>query len=134
MVVMTKGGIIDTLIHACVGLIQNLSLYASGVAMLIFQTLLNFLVPSGSGQAAVSMPIMTPIADLIGMNRQIAVLIFQFGDGFSNIFWPTSVATEQILQMADAAFWNHVRVTMRLCFRRDRDELSINSGRFGFGI
>ena len=41
---------------------------------------------------------------------------------------------EQILQMADAAFWNHVRVTMRLCFRRDRDELSINSGRFGFGI
>ena len=90
LVVMTKGGIIDTLIHACVGLIQNLSLYASGVAMLIFQTLLNFLVPSGSGQAAVSMPIMTPIADLIGMNRQIAVLIFQFGDGFSNLLWPTS--------------------------------------------
>ncbi|MGN0719518.1 MAG: YfcC family protein, partial [Anaerovoracaceae bacterium] len=51
---------------------------------------LNFLIPSGSGQAAVSMPIMTPIADLIGMNRQIAVLIFQFGDGFSNLIWPTS--------------------------------------------
>lgn len=90
LVVMTKGNIIDTMIHGCVSLIENLSLYASGVGMLIFQTLLNFLVPSGSGQAAVSMPVMTPIADLIGMNRQIAVLIFQFGDGFSNLLWPTS--------------------------------------------
>lgn len=90
LVVMTKGGIIDTLVHACVSLIENLSLYASGVGMLIFQTLLNFLIPSGSGQAAVSMPIMTPIADIIGMNRQVAVLIFQFGDGFSNMLWPTS--------------------------------------------
>lgn len=90
LVVMTKGNIIDTLIHSCVSLIENLSLYASGVGMLIFQTILNFLIPSGSGQAAVSMPIMTPIADIIGMNRQIAVLIFQFGDGFSNLLWPTS--------------------------------------------
>lgn len=90
LVVMTHGQIVDTLIHSCVSLIQDLSLYASGVGMLIFQTLLNFLIPSGSGQAAVSMPIMTPIADIIGMNRQIAVLIFQFGDGFSNLIWPTS--------------------------------------------
>lgn len=90
LVVLTQGQVIDTIIHGCVSLIQNLSLYASGVGMLIFQTLLNFLIPSGSGQAAVSMPIMTPIADLIGMNRQIAVLIFQFGDGFSNMLWPTS--------------------------------------------
>lgn len=90
LVIMTKGNIIDTLIHSCVSLIEGLSLYASGAGMLVFQTLLNFLVPSGSGQAAVSMPIMTPIADLIGMNRQIAVLIFQFGDGFSNLLWPTS--------------------------------------------
>ena len=90
LVVLTKGNIIDTIIHACVSLIEDLSLYVSGVGMLVFQTLLNFLIPSGSGQAAVSMPIMTPIADLIGMNRQIAVLIFQFGDGFSNLLWPTS--------------------------------------------
>ncbi len=90
LVILTMGNIIDTIIHGCVSLIENLSLYASSVGMLVFQTLLNFLVPSGSGQAAVSMPIMTPIADLIGMNRQIAVLIFQFGDGFSNLLWPTS--------------------------------------------
>lgn len=87
--VMTAGNIIHTVIHGCVSLLEGLSLYASSVGMLVFQTILNFLVPSGSGQAAVSMPIMTPIADILGMNRQIAVLAFQFGDGFSNLLWPT---------------------------------------------
>ena len=87
--VMSAGNIIHTIIHACAGLLEGLSLYVSSVGMLVFQTVLNFLVPSGSGQAAVSMPIMTPIADIIGMNRQIAVLAFQFGDGFSNLLWPT---------------------------------------------
>ncbi|MFV0516864.1 MAG: YfcC family protein [Aminipila sp.] len=89
LVVITKGNILDTIIHACVSMLEGLSLYVSSVGMLFFQTFLNLLIPSGSGQAAVSMPIMTPIADLIGMNRQIAVLIFQFGDGFSNLIWPT---------------------------------------------
>lgn len=90
LVVVTKGNILDTIIHTCVAYLEHFSLYTSAIGMLVFQTLLNFLIPSGSGQAAVSMPIMTPIADLIGMNRQIAVLIFQFGDGYSNLLWPTS--------------------------------------------
>jgi len=51
---------------------------------------LNYLVPSGSGQAAVSIPIMAPLSDLVGVTRQTAVLAFQFGDGISNIFTPTS--------------------------------------------
>lgn len=90
LIVVTQGNILDTIINWCVSGLSGLSLYVSALGMLIFQTFLNFLIPSGSGQAAVSMPIITPIADLIGMNRQIAVLIFQFGDGFSNLLWPTS--------------------------------------------
>lgn len=89
LVVLTKGNIIDTIIHAAASALQSLSLYASSVGMLVLQNLINFLIPSASGQAAATMPIMIPIADLIGINRQIAVLIFQFGDGFSNILWPT---------------------------------------------
>ncbi|GHS94020.1 hypothetical protein AGMMS50276_05770 [Synergistales bacterium] len=89
LVVLTRGNVMDTIVHACVSYLEHMSLYVSSIGMLVFQTLLNFLIPSGSGQAAVSMPIITPIADLIGMNRQIAVLIFQFGDGFSNLLWPT---------------------------------------------
>lgn len=90
LVVISKGNILDTIIHSASNFLNQLSLYASGIGMLILQTVLNFFIPSGSGQAATTMPIMTPIADLIGMNRQIAVLIFQFGDGYSNLLWPTS--------------------------------------------
>ncbi len=89
LVVLTKGNIIDTIIHSAAGALENLSLYASSFGMLVIQNLVNFLIPSASGQAAATMPIMIPIADLIGINRQIAVLIFQFGDGYSNILWPT---------------------------------------------
>jgi len=64
------------------------------MAMFFFQTILNFFIPSGSGQAVTSMPIMVPLADLLGINRQIACLAFQFGDGFSNIFWPTQAAVD----------------------------------------
>lgn len=59
--------------------------------MLVMQNIINFFIPSGSGQAAVTMPIMAPVSDMIGLSRQIAVLAFQFGDGFSNMFWPTTV-------------------------------------------
>lgn len=89
LVVLTKGNIIDTIIYNAANALQGMSLYASSIGMLILQNFLNFLIPSSSGLAATTMPIMTPISDLIGINRQIAVLIFQFGDGYSNILWPT---------------------------------------------
>jgi len=58
--------------------------------MYIFQCLLNYIIPSGSGQAAVSIPILAPLSDMVGITRQTAVLAFQLGDGISNIFTPTS--------------------------------------------
>lgn len=89
-IILEKGNIIDTIIHESISFMEHLSVYLNGFLMLIFQTLLNFLIPSGSAQATASMPIMAPIADMIGISRQTAVLIFQFGDGFSNLMWPTS--------------------------------------------
>lgn len=89
MVVMREGNILDTIIYT---LYQPLS-YAPGwiaaEGMLVFQNILNFFIPSGSGQAAAVMPMMVPLADLVGVNRQVAVLAYQFGDGYSNLFWPT---------------------------------------------
>ena len=58
--------------------------------MFVFQSVLNFFLPSGSGQAALTMPIMAPLADLVGLTRQMAVLAYQFGDGFSNMLIPTN--------------------------------------------
>ena len=91
LVVLNKGSILDTIINSFASLLSELGIYVSSLGMLLFQMLLNFLIPSGSAQAATSMPIMIPISDLIGINRQIAVLIFQLGDGLSNLLWPTGL-------------------------------------------
>ena len=90
--VLTEGGIIDTVVNALTVPLSHLPAALSGIAMLIMQTILNFFIPSGSGQAAVSMPIMAPMADLLGLSRDVAVLAYQFGDGLSNIIWPTAYA------------------------------------------
>lgn len=90
--VLVEGGIIDTVVYGFTLPLSQLPVWLSAVAMLIMQTLLNFFIPSGSGQAAVSMPIMAPVADLLGITRDTAVLAFQFGDGLSNIIWPTAYA------------------------------------------
>ncbi|MFR6331576.1 MAG: YfcC family protein [Eisenbergiella sp.] len=71
--------------------LSNLPGAISAIAMFLVQTGINFFIPSGSGQAVTSMPIMAPLADLIGISRQSAVLAFQFGDGLSNIAWPTAM-------------------------------------------
>ena len=69
--------------------------------MFIVQTFINFFVPSGSGQAVLTMPIMAPLSDLVGVSRQTAVLAFQFGDGFSNMIIPTSAVTMGVLALAE---------------------------------
>ena len=90
LVVMTDGQILHTILYAAADFLGNLPTMVSAVGMYIFQCLLNFLVPSGSGQAAVSLPIMAPLGDLVGVSRQTACIAFQLGDGISNIFTPTS--------------------------------------------
>ena len=91
LMVLTQGNIIDTVVYYFSLPLMDLPSSVAAVAMLIFQTLLNFLIPSGSGQAATSMPIMAPMADLLGLSRDTACLAFQFGDGLSNCLWPTAM-------------------------------------------
>jgi len=90
--VLEQGGIIDTVVYGLTLPLSHLPAWLSAIAMLVMQTILNFLIPSGSGQAAASMPIMAPMADLLGLPRDVAVLAYQFGDGLSNIIWPTAFA------------------------------------------
>lgn len=89
-VVLEDGSIMDTTVHALSLVITVLPESVVPVAMMVVQGLINFLIPSGSGQAAATMPIMVGLVDLTEMTRQTAVLAFLFGDGFSNIFYPTS--------------------------------------------
>lgn len=90
LVVMTDGSIIHPILNGAAALLGKLPETITAVGMYLFQCLLNFIIPSGSGQAAVSIPIMAPLADLVGVTRQTACLAFQLGDGISNIFTPTS--------------------------------------------
>ena len=81
----------DTVLHMASNLLNGTAPTVAAIGMYIFQFFFNFLVPSGSGQAATTMPLIAPLADLVGVSRQTAVLAFQFGDGFSNMLWPTMV-------------------------------------------
>ncbi len=100
VVIAEQGLIIGTLLDAISGVVAQFHPVVSAQLMMFFQTLLNFFVPSGSGQAALTMPIMAPLADLVGVSRQIAVLAYQFGDGFTNMIIPTSAVTMGVLAMA----------------------------------
>ena len=89
-VVLQEGQILDTLIFSAAMVLQHVPQYVAAEGMLVFQAILNFFIPSGSGQAAVTMPLMAPLADVLGLTRQTAVFAFTCGDGFSNTVIPTS--------------------------------------------
>ena len=91
-VILTQGGIIDTVVLWMANLVQSLPRGLSAFGMLSVQNIVNMFIPSGTGQAVVMIPIMAPLADLVGLSRYIAIMAFQFGDAFSNVFWPTAVA------------------------------------------
>ena len=104
LVVLQDGQIIDTIIH---GLANGVSIFPKGLAavgMFWVQSIINFFIPSGSGQAAATMPIMAPLADLLGITRQTAVLAFHYGDGFSNSIIPTSASLMGVLAMAHVPY------------------------------
>ncbi len=109
LVVAQDGRIIDTILNSASSLISQVNPIVSGQIMFIIQTFINFFVPSGSGQAALTMPIMAPLADLVGVSRQTAVLAFQFGDGFSNMIIPTSAVLMGVLSLADIPWEKWVR-------------------------
>ena len=99
-VVLDDGLVVDTIIHGVAQPLKSFGPHAAAVGMMVVQSLCNFFIPSGSGQAYVTMPLMAPLADLVGVTRQVAVLAYQFGDGFTNILVPTNAVLIGILAMA----------------------------------
>ena len=97
---LSDARVIDTIIQALAAPLGALPAHAAAVGMLAAQTICNLFIPSGSGQAYVTMPIMAPLADLTGVTRQTAVLAYQFGDGFTNMLVPTNALLMGILALA----------------------------------
>lgn len=104
LVIAEDGAIIDTILNHLSSLADGLTPAVSVLVMFFFQSFLNFFVPSGSGQAALTMPLMAPLSDLLQVQRQVAVLAFQFGDGISNLIIPTSGVTMGLLEIASIPF------------------------------
>ncbi|MEA2043722.1 MAG: AbgT family transporter [Bacteroidota bacterium] len=102
--ILNDGKIIDTILYSISGSIADFGKIASISIMYFFQTLLNLFIPSGSGQAALTMPIMAPLSDLLGISRQAAVTAFQFGDGFTNMITPTSGVLIGVLGVAKVPY------------------------------
>lgn len=89
LVLLDGAHVTDTILHALAGAVSGLPAWATVAGSYAVQVSLSYLVPSGSGQAALTMPILAPLGDLVGVTRQTSVLAYQLGDGFSNIFTPT---------------------------------------------
>ena len=94
VLVMQNAKISDTIVYYLSSILYGRTKYISAIGMLFIQNIINFFITGSSSQAAITMPIMTPVADIIHLSRQTAVLVYQFGDGFSNMFWPTACAVE----------------------------------------
>ena len=88
--ILSNAGVMDSIIYYVGGLLKGLNPTVSACGMFVFQDLLNFMIPSGSGQAAITMPFMAPLSDILGVSRQTAVLAFQMGDAFTNAVAPTA--------------------------------------------
>lgn len=86
----------------------------TAVLLTLIQTVINFLIPSGSGQAVVTMPIMVPLADIAGITRQTACLAFQYGDGFSNFIFFTNGSLIAMLMVADVPYTRWVKFFWKL--------------------
>ncbi|MGC2871818.1 YfcC family protein [Ihubacter sp. mB4P-1] len=90
VIVLEEGNILHVILHGAAGILETLPAALSAFGMYVFQCLLNFVIVSGSGQAAVTMPIMAPLSDLVDVTRQTAVVAFSIGNGLSNILTPVS--------------------------------------------
>jgi len=96
-ITLSDGLVLHTIVHGLSQPLQAVGAELSAVGMLFIQSILNFFIPSGSGQAYVTMPIMAPISDIVGVSRQVAVLAYQMGDGFMNMVVPTNAVLMGIL-------------------------------------
>ncbi|MGN8645635.1 YfcC family protein [Gracilibacillus sp. HCP3S3_G5_1] len=115
-VIMEEGQVMDTVIYGLGQAVENLPTVLGATGMFVIQLLFNFLIPSGSGQALVTMPILAPLSDLMEVTRQTAVLSYQLGDGIGNILYPTSGYFMATLALAGVAWQKWVKFYLPLFF------------------
>ena len=113
-VVMVEGQILDTMLNSTAYTLEKLPKFLAVEGMFLFQSFLNFFIPSASGQALVSMPLMVPLSDLLQVSRQTTVLTFTLGDGLSNMIIPTNGVLMAMLGLAEIPYEKWVKFLLPL--------------------
>ena len=113
-VVLEDAMVGETIVNALASPLSEFPPFISAVLMTLVNSLINVFIPSGSGQAMVTMPILIPLSDLIGVTRQTAILAFQVGDGLTNLIVPTSGGALAMLALARVPYDKWVRYILPL--------------------
>lgn len=114
LVLLEDAKIIDSIIHFLAQFVTGTSSTVSAVAVYLLQTVINFIIPSGSGQAVITMPIITPLADIGGVTRQVACLASQLGDGLTNYFYITNGGLLAVLAVAKVPYGKWIKFFLPL--------------------
>jgi uncharacterized ion transporter superfamily protein YfcC len=112
--IVTQGGIMDTLLHSAVGVISQANPVVAAIIIYFLALFIELFVASGSAKAFLMMPILLPIADLVGVTRQVAVTAYCFGDGFSNLAYPTNPVLLICLGLTVVSYPKWIKWTARL--------------------
>ncbi len=113
-VVMNEGKIIDTIVHGMVSPLTHLPVALSALGMMIMHTFVHFPVPSVSGQAVLTLPVLVPVSDLLGLQRQVTVLAYQYGAGLCELLTPTNGALVAVIAAARVPYEDWLRFVFPL--------------------
>ena len=112
--IISAGGILDTMLYYAADWFDAASPLVSALAIYALTLVLELFVSSGSAKALLIIPLIMPLADLVGVNRQIAVSAFAFGDGFSNLVYPTNALLLITLSLTSIPYHKWLKWVMRL--------------------
>ena len=114
-IILKQGMVVDTIIYGLFTPMQYLPKSLSAVSMMVSQSFLHFAVPSYSGQAVLTMPILAPLSDLIGISRQVCVLAYQYGAVMMDLLIPTNGALMAVIAIAGISFDKWFKFAFKLC-------------------
>lgn len=112
--IMEDAGMIDTIVHALSGMLTGSSKVVGALTMYMIQYITNFFVISGAGQAALTIPILSPIGDIIGVTQQTVVAAFQYGDGITNLLLPMSPLTSGAIAIAGITYPDYFKFIWKI--------------------
>src|SRR5699024_4224293 len=113
-IILTNCNILDTVVHFVSSGMHYIPTFLQAPGMLLMHTVINFFITSGSGQAVVTMPVMLPVADIVGMSPETAILALNYGDGFTNLIFPHSAALMAFLVLSKVPYQTWLKFIWKL--------------------